>query len=99
MSETPSIYSVDPTTLQVVCVDWIDAVCSGSSSWQTFEEIEEAVENGPSKVRTVGMLIKATPEYVALCDTLMLDGDSGGYVHIIPRGMIQSLRTLQWPSQ
>lgn len=81
--------------LPIVCVDWYDAVCSGGSHWQSFEEIEEAVTSGPSKVRTVGMVLKETEDYIAICDTLILDGDSGGYVHVIPSGMIISAKVLQ----
>lgn len=93
--ESQSIFSVDVSTLPVVLVEWVDAVCSGGTHWQSWEEIEEAVNAGPSKVRTVGMLLKNTDEYVAVCDTMIEDGDSGGYVHIIPKGMIRNLRVLQ----
>lgn len=83
-------------SLELVCVDWIDAVCSGGPEWQTIEEIQEAIENGPSNVRTVGMLLKQTHEFVAVCDTIILDGTSAGSVHVIPSGMVKSLRKLTW---
>lgn len=88
----------DIEAIPIVCVDWWDAVCSGGSNWQSFDEIHEAVENGPTKIRTVGMLLRKTAGYIAVCDTLMLDGDSGGYVHVIPTGMVESIRIMQWPS-
>ena len=93
-SEIPSICLDNVESLPIVCVDWLDAVCSGGSDWQSFEDMEEAVSNGPSKVRTVGMLLKKTEEFIALCDTIICDGDSGGYVHVIPSGMVMSLRIL-----
>ena len=93
-SETLNTCLDNPKDLPIVCVDWLDAVCSGGSDWQTYEDIEEAVNNGPSKVRSVGMLLKRTDDFIAICDTLIIDGDSGGYVHVIPSGMILSLRIL-----
>ena len=93
-SKDPIICLDDVENLPMVCVDWVDAVCSGGSDWQSFEDIEEAVSNGPSKVRTVGMLLKETEEFIALCDTIIMDGDSGGYVHVIPKGMILTLKVL-----
>jgi hypothetical protein len=85
----------NPKSLSIVCVDWYDAVCSGGANWQTAEDIEEAITNGPSKVRTVGMLLKQTALFVAVCDTIILDGSAGGYVHVIPTGMIDKMRFLQ----
>jgi hypothetical protein len=72
----------------VVVVDWLDAVCTGGSEWQTSEDIDDAVESGPSMVRSVGILLKQCPEYVALIDTMIMNGDAGGCVHVIPTGMI-----------
>lgn len=93
--ETLATSSVEVENFPIVLVEWVDAVCSGGTHWQSWEEIEEAVNTGPSKVRTVGMLLKNTNEYVAVCDTLIVDGDSGGYVHIIPSGMIYNLKALE----
>ena len=90
-SLTPTICSVDVSQLPVVVVEWLDAVCTGGSEWQTFEDIEEAAEKGPSLVRSVGMLVKNAPDYVALTDTIIMDGDAGGYVHVIPKGMIVAM--------
>lgn len=87
----------DAESLPIVIIDWWDAVCTGDSGWQTIEEIQEAATNGPSKIRTVGMLLVRAPNYVAVCDTLMIDGDSGGYVHVIPTGMIESIRIVPCP--
>tara|TARA_R110002012_G_scaffold193907_1_gene361710 strand:- start:835 stop:1122 length:288 start_codon:yes stop_codon:yes gene_type:complete len=95
MLGTPNTFSDNLEQLPIVCIDWYDAVCSGGSDWQSFEEIEEAINNGPSKVRTVGMVLKQTEEYIAICDTIILDGESGGYVHVIPSGMIISAKVLQ----
>ena len=95
--ENLTISSDDVLTFPIAIVDWCDAVCSGGPGWQTFEEISEAITNGPSLVRTVGMLLKRTDHYIAICDTLQADGDSGGSVHVIPVGMIRSIRVLKCP--
>ena len=97
MSETPNISLDDIEAKPIVVIDWWDAVCSGGTDWQSDEDIKEAAAKGPSKIRTVGMLLVRAPNYVAVCDTLSLDGESGGYVHVIPVGMIESLRIMQWP--
>jgi hypothetical protein len=86
----------DVESLDLICVDWVDAVCSGGPEWQSIDEIQEVLETGPSNVRTVGMLVKQTADYVAVCDTIILDGSSAGSVHIIPSGMVKSLRKLTW---
>jgi hypothetical protein len=98
--EKPNISSDKIANLPVVVVDWIDAVTSGGSEWQTFEDIQEAVDNGPAKVRTVGMLLKRSSDYIAVCDTLQSDeqGDSGGSVHVIPIGMVESVKVMVWPT-
>lgn len=86
---------VDLENLQRVDVLWIDAVCTGGSEWQTMEEMEEAVERGPSLVRTCGYLVKECDEYIALVDTIILDGDACGYVHVLPMGMIKHISRLE----
>tara|TARA_Y100001938_G_scaffold146385_1_gene225136 strand:+ start:1994 stop:2281 length:288 start_codon:yes stop_codon:yes gene_type:complete len=95
MLENPYTFSDNLEELPIVCIDWYDAVCSGGPHWQSFDDIEEAITNGPSKVRTVGMVLKQTDDYIAICDTIILDGESGGYVHVIPSGMIITLKVLQ----
>jgi hypothetical protein len=83
-------YSVEELMkLPVVCCEWHDAVCTGGSEWQSFEEIEEAVNSGPSMVRSVGILLANAEDYIAITDTIILDGSHGGYVHVIPKGMIK----------
>ena len=66
----------DMVNLPRVDVLWVDAVCTGGSEWQSMEELEEAVERGPSLVRTCAYLVKDCPEYIALVDTIILDGDA-----------------------
>lgn len=78
-----------------VDVLWVDAVCTGGSEWQTMEEVQEAVDKGPSLVRTCGYLVKDDPEYIAIVDTVILDGDACGYVHVIPRGMVKHITHLR----
>ena len=57
-----------------------------------MDELQAALDNGPSLVRSVGILVADEPTHIALIDTLILDGEECGYVHIIPRGMIQAVR-------
>ena len=94
-SSNQNISLVDLSNLQRVDVLWLDAVCTGGSEWQTMEEMEEAVERGPSLVRTCGFLVKDDPEYIAIVDTFILDGDACGYVHVLPRGMIKQVTRLE----
>lgn len=75
----------------VVVVDWVDAVCTGGADWQTLDEVQEALKGGPSLVRSVGMLVANEASHIALLDTLILDGDAAGYVHVIPRGMVVNI--------
>lgn len=91
-SSTPTTSLDDPSKLRLVVIDWVDAVCTGGSEWQTIEEISEAVENGPSMVRSAGLLVESNDTFVALLDTIILDGDAGGYVHVIPRGMVVRMK-------
>ena len=85
-----STYSAeDFMKLPIVVCEWHDAVCTGGSEWQSIEEIEEAIVSGPSMVRSVGILLHEADDYIAITDTLILDGCHGGYVHVIPKGMIR----------
>lgn len=93
-SSNPNTSSVEINTHTIVDVDWLDAVCTGGSEWQTQEEVTEAVLAGPSRVRSVGYLIHEDDNYIAIVDTIITDGDSCGYVHVIPRGMVRSIRRL-----
>lgn len=81
--------------LERVDVHWIDAVCTGGSEWQTFEEADEAIKKGPSIVRTCAYLVHECSEYIALCDTIITDGDATGYIHVIPKGMVLNIARLE----
>lgn len=81
--------------LQRVDVTWVDAVCTGGSEWQTFEEADEAILNGPSYVRTCAFLVHECNKFIALVDTVITDGDACGYVHVIPKGMVMSITRLK----
>ena len=85
-----TIYSAENLMkLPVIVCEWHDAVCTGGSEWQSFEEIDEAIQSGPSMVRSVGILLHEAEDYIAITDTIILDGNDGGYVHVIPKGMIK----------
>ena len=97
-SSIQSISSDDFRKKPVVVVDWYDAVCTGGTEWQDLNDMVEALETGPSLVRSVGMLVCDEDTNIALIDTLILDGDACGYVHVIPRGMVHSM-TEVWSEQ
>lgn len=91
-SSNPTIFSVDNIALlPVVVIDWMDAVCAGGSEWQDLEDITAAVSNGPTMVRSVGVLLEDCESHVAVIDTIILDGAAGGCVHVIPRGMVVNM--------
>ena len=77
-SSDPNTSSVEINTHTIVDVDWLDAVCTGGSEWQTQEEVTEAILAGPSRVRSVGYLIYEDDKYIAIVDTIITDGDSCG---------------------
>ena len=94
MSSEPNISSAKIAACPIVILDWWDAVCTGSAAWQHLDDVQEALDTGPSLVRTVGMLVADEPTHVALMDTVILDGDACGYVHVIPRGMIARMQRI-----
>lgn len=81
----------------MVVIDWLDAVCAGGSEWQDMEDITTAVANGPTLVRSVGVLLEDSDSHVAVIDTIILDGDAGGCVHVIPRGMVVEMHKVWSP--
>ena len=90
-----NISSVEVENLPIVLVEWWDALCVGGTEWQSCEEVAEAIEKGPALIRSVGYLIEQNTTFVALVDTLSVGGDSTGYLHIIPNGMVSRIISLK----
>ena len=89
-----TISSAELQKLPLVLVEWYDAVCVGGSEWQGFDDVVEALSKGPSLIRSVGFLVENNSTFLALVDTMAVDGDVTGYVHIIPKGMVFKLYNL-----
>ena len=77
-----------------VAVLWGDAHCTGDASWTESEELKEAAENPPTTVLTTGVLVHSSATHLAVISTIIEDGSHGGQVHVIPRGMINSVKDL-----
>ena len=73
---------------------WVDAQTSGGSGWQEAEDMVEAMTAPAPLVHTVGFLMHSDEERIAICDTIQEDGMAGGYVHLIPNGMLKELVAL-----
>lgn len=58
MSNPPSL---TPTEMKAVQIEWLD-ICSGTGSWTDLE----ALEVGPLKCVSVGMLVKETDECICI---------------------------------
>ena len=99
-SSTPSTCSPEEalqgvlTRNEIVYVKWVDAQTSGGTGWQEAEDMVEAMHAPAPYVHTVGYLMHANEERIAVCDTIQDDGTAGGYVHLIPNGMLIELTLL-----
>ena len=78
----------------IVHVKWVDAQTSGGSGWQDADDMMEAAKAPAPFVHTVGYLMHTDDQRIAVCDTIQEDGTAGGYVHLIPHGMVIELNTL-----
>ena len=72
----------------IIRVKWVDAQTTGGSGWQDAEDMVEAMYSPAPFVYTVGYLMHRDEQRIAICDTIQGDGMAGGYVHLIPNGMI-----------
>ncbi len=54
----------------------------------------EAMRAPAPLVHTIGFLMHEDGDRVAICDTIQEDGGAGGYVHLIPNGMITQITRL-----
>lgn len=54
----------------------------------------EAAKSPAPYVHTVGYLMHSDDTRIAVCDTIQEDGAAGGYVHLIPHGMVVELNIL-----
>jgi len=75
----------------LVIVDWLD-ITSHDGAWL---DIEEAKKYVPSRMRTVGFLLKEEPDYIVVVSTVSDDLDTVGSANAIPRGCLISISPLQ----
>lgn len=54
----------------------------------------EAAKAPAPFVHTVGYVMHIDAQRIAVCDTIQEDGAAGGYVHLIPHGMVVELTVL-----
>ena len=85
--------------MDLVHVVWVDAQTSGGSAWQDAEDMVEAMKSPAPLVHTVGFLMHDDGERIAICDTIQADGAAGGYVHLLPWGMVTNLTRLALPEE
>lgn len=78
----------------LVHVIWVDAQTSGGTGWQDAVDMVEAMKAPAPLVHTVGFLMHEDENRIAVCDTIQADGTAGGYVHLIPTGMLMELTLL-----
>ena len=82
------------TRNDIVHVEWIDAQTTGGSGWQDSADMVEAMYAPAPHVHTCGYLMHSDEHRIAICDTIQADGAAGGYVHLIPNGMIIDIEWL-----
>ena len=76
--------------MQMVLVDWLDAYTQ-DSGWKPLKKLRK---QEPVLVRTLGWLVKDTPEFIIVAAShVPADDDCDGDC-TIPRGMIRSIETL-----
>lgn len=76
----------------VVMVVWIDAEARGGPGWEDAEDLVEFALKPLSEVRTVGMMIHACEQFVALTESR--GPDQIGVVQKIPKAWIISMELL-----
>jgi len=62
---------IDPTRLQVLAVDWLDA-CAYADEWDKDPKFKP--NDGLEYVRSVGFLVKETPVSVVITRSVCSDG-------------------------
>ena len=82
------------TRCDLMHVIWVDAQTSGGAGWQDAADMVEAMKAPAPLVHTVGFLMHEDEHRIAICDTIQADGTAGGYVHLIPTGMLVELTLL-----
>ena len=76
----------------VVSVRWYDAEARGGPGWEDPEDMVEFALKPLAEVHTVGLLIHACEEYIALTESR--GPDQMGGVHKIPRAWIASMEMM-----
>ena len=76
----------------VVSVRWLDAEARGGPGWEDPEDMVEFALKPLAEVHTVGLLIHACDEFIALTESR--GPDQMGGVHKIPRAWIVSMEMM-----
>ena len=85
--------AIDPATRNVmVSIVWKDAESQGGPTWEDRVEMLEFAQRPLTTVHTVGLLLHADDEQIAITDTLTTDQMGG--VTKIPRGWIERIEYL-----
>lgn len=82
-------------TFPIVEVTWED-----STSWHTWNPIEDAAKLRPDGLISIGYLVKQTKKHIVIAQTLGYDdqklcGKGCGYF-VIPAGCIKKQRIITW---
>jgi hypothetical protein len=75
----------------MVRVDWIDSCSFGTQRWRESVESEQLA---PSRIQTVGILVKETKNYITVTGSMDEEDHVSGCL-TIPRGCITKLRRLK----
>lgn len=85
--------ATDPATRNVmVSIVWKDAESQGGPTWEDRAEMMEFAQRPLTTVHTVGLLLHADDEQIAITDTLTTDQMGG--VTKIPTGWIEKIEYL-----
>lgn len=76
---------------KAVLVDWVDSCSFAQHRWRA---VEEARQIEPSKIQSVGWLLREEKDFVVLTGSLDNDGNTSG-THTIPRGCVTRMRRLK----
>ena len=90
--ETDEVHRALSREWPVVMVVWIDAEAKGGPGWEDAEDLVEFAVKPLAEVRTVGMMIYACEQFVALTESR--GPDQIGVVQKIPKAWIVSMELL-----
>ena len=76
----------------MVSIRWKDAESQGGPGWEDCEEMLESARRPLTTVHTIGLLVHADEEQIAVTDTMTIDQMGG--ITKIPRGWIEKIEYL-----